>query len=57
VRKPAPVKHDSLIGSESVFELPMPGNADRCPGTSYSCRFAGATERRRERYGVPTIQG
>src|SRR5215208_7321512 len=33
LRKPAPVQHDPLIGNEGIFELPMPGYTDRCPGT------------------------
>src|SRR5215217_12079 len=56
LRKPAPVQHDPLIGREGIFELPMPGYTYGCPGTSYSCCFAGVVERGSERYGFPILQ-
>src|SRR5215211_1331553 len=55
LRKPAPVQQDPLIGREGILELPMPGHTYGCPGTSYSCCFAGV-ERGRKRYGFPILQ-
>ena len=56
MHKPAPVQHYPLIGRKGIFQLPMPGYTYRCPGTSDSCYFAGASERTRDGHGLPNLQ-